>query len=80
MLSPFDVGYLLMQAVGEFLADWFGGKIVLGLEGLRWSFFTIVTPRAELFGMLIAQDFMSWDRQSLCQTLISPDFKMVPQQ
>jgi hypothetical protein len=31
VLSLFDVGYLLMQAVGEFLADWFGGKIGLGL-------------------------------------------------
>ena len=45
--------------------------------------FYIVTLRATLFGMLellIAHGFMDWDRQSLFQTLISPDLKMVPQQ
>ena len=38
------VGYLIMQVMGGFLADRFGGKIVLGLGVLIWSFFTVVTP------------------------------------
>ena len=42
VLSSYYVGYLLMQVMGGFLADCFGGKIVLGLGILLWSFFTIV--------------------------------------
>ena len=38
--------------MGGFLADRFGGKIVLGVGVLLWSFFTIVTPWAALSGML----------------------------
>ena len=52
VLSSFYVGYLLMQVMGGFLADRFGGKIVLGVGVLLWSFFTIVTPWAALSGML----------------------------
>ena len=52
VLSSFYVGYLLMQVMGGFLADRFGGKIVLGMGVLLWSFFTIVTPWAALSGML----------------------------
>ena len=48
VLSSFYVGYLLMQVMGGFLADRFGGKIVLGMGVLLWSFFTIVTPWAAL--------------------------------
>ena len=44
ILSSFYVGYLLMQVGGGFLADKFGGKMVLGLGVLIWSFFTIITP------------------------------------
>jgi ACS family sodium-dependent inorganic phosphate cotransporter len=59
--------------MGGFLADCFGGKIVLGLGILRWSFFTIVTPWAALFGMLgllVARVCMGWERQSPFHILI----------
>ena len=52
ILSSFYVGYLIMQVMGGFLADRFGGKIVLGLGVLIWSFFTVVTPWAAFSGMI----------------------------
>ena len=52
ILSSFYVGYLIMQIMGGFLADRFGGKIVLGLGVLIWSLFTIATPWAALSGMI----------------------------
>lgn len=51
ILSSFYVGYLLMQVGGGFLADKFGGKMVLGLGVLIWSFFTIITPWAAFSGL-----------------------------
>ena len=41
-----------MQVMGGFLADRFGGKVVLGLGVLIWSFFTIATPWAAFSGMI----------------------------
>ena len=52
ILSSFYVGYLLMQVGGGFLADKFGGKMVLGLGVLIWSFFTIITPWAAFSGLI----------------------------
>lgn len=49
-LSAFFVGYLLTQIVGGRMADRYGGKIVLGLAVLLWSFFTILTPPAAYLG------------------------------
>ena len=51
ILSSFYVGYLLMQIGGGHLADKLGGKIVLGLGVLIWSFFTFITPWAAFFGL-----------------------------
>ncbi len=53
VLSSFFVGYLLTQVFGGFLADRFGGKMVLGLGVLLWSFFTIVTPSAAFAGLTV---------------------------
>ncbi len=53
VLSSFFVGYLLTQVFGGFLADRFGGKMVLGLGVLLWSFFTIVTPSAAYAGLTV---------------------------
>ena len=53
VMSSFFVGYLIMQIAGGRLADRFGGKIVLGLGVLLWSFFTLVTPPAALAGLVI---------------------------
>ena len=52
ILSSFYVGYLLMQVGGGFLADKFGGKMVLGLGVLIWSFLTIITPWAAFSGLI----------------------------
>ena len=53
VLSSFFLGYLLLQVVGGRLADRYGGKLVLGIGVLAWSFFTIVTPYAAYAGFLL---------------------------
>jgi ACS family sodium-dependent inorganic phosphate cotransporter len=57
-LSSFFVGYLLTQIAGGWLADNFGGKVVLAGGVLLWSLFTILTPPAAALGfsaLLIAR-------------------------
>jgi MFS family permease len=46
ILSAFFVGYTMLQIPGGWLADRFGGKIVLTIGVIWWSFFMIVTPLA----------------------------------
>ena len=46
VLSSFFYGYLATQVFGGWLADRFGGKIVLGLGVVWWSLFTLITPPA----------------------------------
>ncbi len=53
ILSSFFVGYLLTQVAGGFLADRFGGKLVLGTGVLFWSAFTIITPAAAFGGLAL---------------------------
>ncbi len=53
VLSSFFVGYLLLQILGGFLADRYGGKIVLGLGVILWSLFTLLTPLAASLGLSI---------------------------
>jgi ACS family sodium-dependent inorganic phosphate cotransporter len=52
VLSSFFLGYLLTQVAGGWLADRYGGKIVLGAGVLFWSFFTLITPAAAAGGMI----------------------------
>ena len=51
VLSSFFVGYLLTQVAGGWLAERYGGKIVLGFGVVFWSFFTLLTPIAAAGGM-----------------------------
>ena len=51
VLSSFFVGYLLTQIAGGWLADRFGGKVVLGFGVVFWSAFTIITPAAAFAGL-----------------------------
>ncbi|MDC6460032.1 MFS transporter [Gammaproteobacteria bacterium] len=44
IFSVFYAGYFISMALGGFLADKYGGKVVLGLGVLLWSLFTILTP------------------------------------
>ncbi len=46
VLSSFFYGYLATQIFGGWLADRFGGKIVLGIGVVWWSLFTVITPLA----------------------------------
>ena len=52
VLSSFFVGYLLTQVAGGWLAERYGGKIVLGFGVVFWSIFTLLTPIAAAGGML----------------------------
>ena len=56
ILSCFYFGYMVTQLLGGYLADRFGGKLVLAVGVLWWSAFTILTPPAAAMGigMLIA--------------------------
>jgi MFS transporter, ACS family, solute carrier family 17 (sodium-dependent inorganic phosphate cotransporter), other len=52
VLSSFFVGYLLTQVAGGWLAERYGGKIVLGAGVVFWSLFTLITPVAAAGGMM----------------------------
>jgi ACS family sodium-dependent inorganic phosphate cotransporter len=51
VLSSFFVGYLLTQVAGGWLAERYGGKIVLGTGVVFWSLFTMLTPVAAAGGL-----------------------------
>lgn len=44
VLSSFFTGYIITQVLGGWLANRFGGKLVLGIAVLWWSLFTLLTP------------------------------------
>ena len=46
IFSSFYIGYMLTMALGGYLSDKFGGKVVLGYGVVLWSIFTILTPLA----------------------------------
>ena len=46
IFSSFYIGYMLTMALGGYLSDKFGGKLVLGYGVVMWSIFTILTPLA----------------------------------
>jgi ACS family sodium-dependent inorganic phosphate cotransporter len=55
VLSSFFIGYLLFQIPSGYLANRFGGKRVLGIAVIWWSFCTFLTPSAAAsFPLLIA--------------------------
>ncbi|MGI9326109.1 MAG: MFS transporter, partial [Pseudomonadales bacterium] len=51
ILSCFYVGYLVTQLLGGYLADRYGGKLILGIGVVWWSAFTILTPPAAAMGI-----------------------------
>ena len=53
VLSSFFYGYLATQVFGGWLADRFGGKIVLGIGVVWWSVFTLITPPAAALSFTI---------------------------
>jgi len=53
IMSSFYIGYMVTMIFGGWLSDRFGGKRVLAAGVLLWSLFTIVTPPAATFGLLI---------------------------
>ena len=46
IFSSFYLGYMLTMALGGYLSDKFGGKLVLGWGVVLWSIFTMLTPLA----------------------------------
>ena len=44
ILGSFYFGYMISMTIGGYLADKYGGKKVLGIGLLIWSFFTVITP------------------------------------
>jgi len=46
VLSAFFLGYILLQVPTGWLANRFGGKIVMSVAVLLWSLFTLLTPIA----------------------------------
>ncbi len=51
VLSSFFLGYLLTQVAGGWLAERYGGKIVLAAGVVFWSLSTILTPIAAAGGL-----------------------------
>ena len=43
-MGSFSYGYMMSQIVGGFLADKFGGAIVMVYCGVVWSLLTYLTP------------------------------------
>ena len=44
IFSSFYLGYVFTMTIGGFLADRYGGKVILGYGLLLWSLFTVLTP------------------------------------
>ena len=53
ILSSFFIGYLITQVPGGWLANRYGGKLVLGIAVLWWSIFTIITPPAAFLSVAV---------------------------
>lgn len=51
VLSSFFIGYLLFQAPSGWLANRFGGKLVMGVAIAWWSLFTVLTPLAAMISL-----------------------------
>ena len=53
ILSCFYFGYMVTQFLGGWLADRYGGKLVLAVGVIWWSVFTILTPPAAALGLTV---------------------------
>lgn len=60
VFSFFFWGYLVMQIGGGYLANRFGGKLILGWAVVFWSIFTVLTPMAAFMSVpaLLAVRFL----------------------
>ena len=60
VFSFFFWGYLVMQIGGGYLANRFGGKLILGWAVVFWSIFTVLTPMAAFLSIpaLLAVRFL----------------------
>jgi MFS transporter, ACS family, solute carrier family 17 (sodium-dependent inorganic phosphate cotransporter), other len=52
VLSSFFIGYLLFQVPAGYLANRFGGKLVLGAAVIWWSLATMITPAAAMTSLV----------------------------
>lgn len=53
ILSCFYLGYMVTQFLGGWLADRYGGKVILAIGVIWWSIFTILTPPAAALGVAV---------------------------
>ena len=54
VLSSFFAGYAVTQILGGYLADRFGGSLVLQTGMVLWSVLTVLTPMASAHGIIPA--------------------------
>lgn len=52
VLSSFFIGYLLFQVPAGYLANRFGGKLILGAAVVWWSLATMITPAAAMTSLV----------------------------
>jgi ACS family sodium-dependent inorganic phosphate cotransporter len=53
VLSSFFIGYMLFQIPSGYLANHFGGKLLLGVAVAWWSVFTMLTPVSATWSFLV---------------------------
>lgn len=79
ILSSFFVGYTLLQIPGGWLADRFGGKIILTIGVLWWSAFTMLTPFAgTITGMIAVRALMGLGEGVNFPSVQSMNAKWIP--
>ena len=82
VFSFFFWGYLCMQIGGGYLANRFGGKLVLGWAVVFWSIFTILTPMAAFMSipaLLVVRFLMGIGEAGLAPSSFTVVGRWVPQ-
>jgi ACS family sodium-dependent inorganic phosphate cotransporter len=83
VMASFYAGYLTTQILGGWLANRYGGKVVLGVAVIFWSFFTLITPLAAAAGislLLIARVLMGMGEGVAYPSMFSLLAKWTPMQ
>ncbi|MBN7797507.1 ACS family MFS transporter [Parahaliea mediterranea] len=81
VLSSFFFGYMLTQVAGGWLADRYGGALVLGVGVVFWSICTIVAPAAanfSLFALIASRVLMGLGEAVTFPSIYSLFARIVP--
>lgn len=82
VMSAFFVGYVLTQILGGYLANRFGGKVIMVIAVVSWSFFTILTPYAatiSISALITLRVLMGAGEASLSPAVINLFSRWVPE-